>query len=121
MREGFTLKAMISGGRYRYAPSTMLAADASLTSIATGNSARLAFGWRLNDWFYLGREAQAFACDGYRQLRLGAVLGRKWYQLGAHVTALKTGLWEWSAAARWSDDTDGRTGPYLRLGVLTRR
>ena len=110
MREGFTLKAMISGGRYRYTPSTMLAADASLTSIATGNSARLAFGWRLNDWFYLGPEAQAFACDGYRQPRLGA-----------HVTALKTGLWEWSAAAGWSDDSDRRTGPYLRFGVLTRR
>ena len=46
----------------------------------------------------------------YRQLRVGA-----------HVTALKTGLWEWSAAVGWSDDSDSRTGPYLRLGVLTRR
>jgi hypothetical protein len=46
----------------------------------------------------------------YRQLRVGA-----------HVTALKTGLWEWSAAVGWSDDSDSRTGLYLRLGVLTRR
>jgi hypothetical protein len=180
-REGFTLKAMISGGRYRYqsgaldnawvtgteenlqllpgwrfkrdqfeikvfagldvkrgatwpddpfnrlrgthvglrtsadvwyepTPSTMLAADASLTSIAAGYSARIAYGWRLNDWFYLGPEAQGFACDGYRQLRFGV-----------QMTGLKTGNWEWSAAAGWSDDSDRRTGPYLRLGVLTRR
>jgi len=180
-REGFTLKAMISGGRYRYmsgtlnnawvtgteqeaqvlpgwrfrrgrfelkvfagldvkndatspydpgnrlhgisagmrttvdlwfepTPSTMLAADASFTSIAAGYSARLAYGLQLRDWFYLGPEAQAFACLGYSQLRFGA-----------HLTGLKTGAWEWSAAAGWEDDNDGRSGAYLRLGVLTRR
>lgn len=32
-------------------PSTMIAADAALTSIATGYSARAAYGWKLNDWF----------------------------------------------------------------------
>lgn len=180
-RDGFTLKAMISGGQYRYAsgalnnswvtgteedaqllpgwrfkrgqlelkvfagldikndvtspydpgsrlhgmslgaraavnlwfeptPATMLAADASLSSIATSYSARLAYGWRLNDWFYLGPEVQAFACVGYSQLRFGG-----------HLTGLKTGLWEWSAAAGWSEDSDRRSSPYLRLGVLTRR
>ena len=90
--------------------ATMLAADALLTSIETGYSARLAYGWRLRDWFYLGPEGQAFACEGYNQLRFGA-----------HLTGLKTGLWEWSAAAGWANDSDGRTGPYLRLGVLTRQ
>ncbi len=180
-REGFTLKAMISGGRYRYVsgafnnawvigtdeeaqvlpgwrfkrdrlefkvfagldiennitspydpgnrlhgtslgarttvnlwfeptPATMLAADASLSSIATSYSARAAYGWRLRDWFYLGPEAQTFACVGYRQLRFGLQL-----------TGLKTDQWEWSAAAGWSDDSDRRSSPYLRLGVLTRR
>lgn len=94
---------------YEPTPTTMLAADASLTSIATGYSARIAYGWRFDDWFYLGPEVQAFACDGYRQLRFGA-----------HLTALKTGRWEWSAAAGWTDDSDRRSGPYLRLGVLTR-
>ncbi len=144
-REGFTLQALISGGRYRYASgalnnawvtgteeeaqllpgwrfkrdrlelkvfagldikndvtspydpdnrlhgtsagfrttvnlwleptsATMLAADATLLSIATSYAARVAYGWRLHDWFYLGPEAQTFTCDGYRQLRLGAVL-----------------------------------------------
>lgn len=180
-REGFTLKAMISGGRYRYrsgtldnawvngteeegqllpvwrfkrdrlelkvfagfdikndiaspydpggrlhgatvggrvavnlwlepTPATMLAADAALSSIASSFSARLAYGWRLYDWFYLGPEAQTFACDDYSQLRFGLQL-----------TGLKTDLWEWSAAAGWSGDSDQRAGPYLRLGVLTRR
>ena len=42
-------------------PSTMIAADAALTSIATGYSARAAYGWKLNNWFYLGPEAQTFA------------------------------------------------------------
>ena len=91
-------------------PSTMIAADAALTSIATGYSARAAYGWKLKDWFYLGPEAQTFACTGYSQLRFGA-----------HMTGLKTGQFEWSAAAGWSQDSDRRSSPYLRLGVLTRR
>lgn len=180
-REGFTLKAMLAGGRYRYisgalgdvwvtgteadaqilpgwrfkrdrlevkifagldvkyditnpydpgnrlhgasagvlgavdlwfepTPDTMLAANASVTSIAGGYSARVAYGWRLMDWFYVGPEAQAFACVGYDQERVGM-----------HMTGLKTGDWEWSAAAGWSTDSDSRSGPYVRLGVLTRR
>jgi hypothetical protein len=49
-------------------PATVLAADASLSLIVTGYSARLAYGWRLLDWFYLGPEAQTFACVGYSQI-----------------------------------------------------
>lgn len=91
-------------------PTTMLSADASLSSIATGYSARLAYGWRLQDWFYIGPEAQAFACIGYDQVRFGI-----------HLTGLRTADWEWSAAAGWSTDSDRRASPYLRIGVLTRR
>ena len=91
-------------------PTTMVAADASLSSIATSYSARAAVGWRLHDWFYLGPEAQAFACVGYSQLRFGV-----------HLTGLKTADWEWSAAAGWAEDNDHRSSPYLRLGLLTRR
>jgi hypothetical protein len=91
-------------------PTTMVAADASLTSIITGYSARAAYGWRMEDWFYLGPEAQTFACIGYSQLRFGD-----------HLTGFKTELWEWSAAAGWSTDSDHRSSPYLRLGVLTPR
>ena len=91
-------------------PATMIAADASLSSIVRSYSARAALGWRLRDWFYLGPEAQAFACIGFTQARIGV-----------HLTGLKTGQFEWSAAAGWSGDSDHRSSPYLRFGVLTRR
>ncbi len=91
-------------------PSTMLAADASLTSIDTDYSARAAYGWKLNEWFYLGPEAQTFACIGFSTLRFGL-----------HVTGLKAGQFEWSAAGGWSEDSDHRSGLYLRIGILTRR
>jgi hypothetical protein len=91
-------------------PSTMIAADASLSSIATSYSVRAAVGWRLHDWFYLGPEAQTFACIGFTQARIGV-----------HLTGLKTGPFEWSAAAGWSEDSDHRSSPYFRVGILTRR
>lgn len=95
---------------YEPTPASMIAADASISSIATSYSARLAYGWRMFERFYFGPEAQAYACDGYRQMRVGA-----------HVTAFKTETLEWSLAAGLSEDSDRRTSPYLRLGVLTRR
>jgi hypothetical protein len=88
---------------------TMIAADASLSSIIRSYSARIAYGWRVLDWFYLGPEAQTFASQGYQQFRLGV-----------HLTAFKTDWFELSAAVGWSRDTDHRQSPYLRLGVLTR-
>lgn len=91
-------------------PATMFAADGSISTIIASYSARIAYGWRAFDRFYIGPEAQMFASDGYRQLRFGA-----------HVTGFKTGRFEWSAAAGWSDDSDRRTSLYVRLGVLTRR
>jgi Cellulose biosynthesis protein BcsS len=91
-------------------PNTMLAADGFLSSIATLYSARVAYGWLFNGGFYLGPEVQAFACNDYRQFRVGL-----------HLTALKTGAVEWSAAIGWSQDSDGRASPYLRVGILMRR
>ena len=91
-------------------PATMVAADASLSSIINSYSARAAFGWRLHDWFYLGPEAQTFACIGFTQARVGL-----------HLTGLKTQQLEWSVAAGWARDSDHRSSPYLRIGVLTRR
>ena len=179
-REGFTLKAVISGGRYRYisgalgnvevtgrelaaqimpgarfkrgkleikvfagldiqdhslspddpssdlrggdigarlafdlwhepTPQIMLAADGSLSSIAGSYSARVAAGWRLFNRFYAGPEAQAFASEDYRQTRIGL-----------HLTGFKTGALEWSLAAGWADDNDGRDGLYGRFGVSAR-
>ena len=99
---------------YEPTTETMIAADVSLSSIATGNSARAAFGWRVLEEMlggvYVGPEIQYFGSDGYRHSRLGA-----------HVTSMKTEDTEWSAAAGWARDSTGRSSPYVRLGILTRR
>ncbi len=99
---------------YEPTATTMIAADASLSSIATNQSARIAYGWHafdgIFDRFYVGPELQYFGSDGYRQLRLGA-----------HITTMKTGDTEWSAAGGWAGDSDRRASPYVRLGVMTRR
>jgi hypothetical protein len=98
---------------YEPTPDTMVAADVSLSSIATSNSARIGYGWRILEdmlgGLYVGPEIQYFGSDGYRHLRLGA-----------HITSMKADNVEWSAAAGWAGDSQGRTSPYLRLNVLKR-
>jgi hypothetical protein len=96
---------------YEPAPATMIAADASVSTIGTSYDARLAGGVRVNDWFYLGPEVQAFATgDNYRQ-----------YRAGVHATGLRLGDFEWSAALGWATDSDDRSGAYGKLGAFTRR
>lgn len=98
---------------YEPSAATMVAGDVSLSSIASNNTARLAYGWRVLEeligGFYVGPELQYFASDGYRHLRIGA-----------HITGLKTEDQEWSAAIGLAQDSDHRSGPYVRLGVITR-
>lgn len=89
--------------------TTMLAADASFSTVGPNYAARIAFGWRAFEQFYVGPETQVYGCDGYSQFRLGA-----------HITSLKTGKREWSAAAGWAIDTDKRESPYVRLGFMQR-
>lgn len=50
-----------------------------------------------------------YSADGYSQRRLGL-----------HVTSMKTGDAEWSAAGGWALDTNNRSSPYLRLGFMQR-
>ena len=90
--------------------TTMLAADASVSSIGAGNSARAAFGWRLLERFYLGPEAQIYSTDSYLHKRVGA-----------HITAFKIDGREWSGAVGLASDNDHRSGIYVRINVLTRR
>jgi Cellulose biosynthesis protein BcsS len=49
-------------------PQTMIAADISLSSIATSSSARAAYGWRvfgeMLGGVYVGPEAQCFGSQG---------------------------------------------------------
>jgi hypothetical protein len=99
---------------YEPTPNTMIASDVSLSSIATSDTARIAFGWRILDdmlgGVYVGPELQYFGSDGYRHLRIGA-----------HVTTMKTADVEWSAAGGWARDSAGRSSPYLRLNLLKRQ
>jgi hypothetical protein len=90
---------------------SMIAADASVSSVGPSYSARLAFGWRAPQGFYLGPEFSGFSVgDAYNQWRAGL-----------HVTALRTNELEWSAGVGWTFDSDRRDGLYGRLGVIMRR
>lgn len=95
--------------------NTMLAANVALSSIATSNSGRIAFGWRVceelfEDGFYVGPEAQYFGAEGYRHLRLGI-----------HITELKAETYGWSAGLGFARASDGASGPYVRVGFNVRR
>jgi Cellulose biosynthesis protein BcsS len=89
---------------------TMAAVDASLLSVGSIYAARAALGWRVLDAFYVGPETQAYGGNGYSQIRFGG-----------HITSMKTGATEWSAGGGWAIASDGRSSPYLRLNVMTRR
>ena len=99
---------------YEPTATTMIATDVSLSSIATSNSARAAYGWRVFEdmlgGVYVGPEIQYFGSDGYRHLRLGA-----------HITSMRTDDIEWSAAIGWASDSMRRTSPYVRLNLMKRR
>ncbi len=96
---------------YEPSPLTMIAADASISTIGASYNARLAWGWKVFDHYYVGPEVQGFAAgDNYRQFRAGV-----------HVTGLKTQMFEWSGSAGWATDSDRRDGLYGKLGLLTRR
>jgi hypothetical protein len=89
---------------------TMIAADASVSSIGPSYNARLAAGLRAFDAFYIGPEVQGFAADdNYQQVRAGL-----------HITGIRTGAFEWTTGAGWAIDSDHRSGAYGKLGVFTR-
>jgi hypothetical protein len=111
---GVSLGLRVEGNLwYEPTPGIMIAADVSLSSIATSNSARAAYGWRVLEEIlggvYIGPETQFFGSAGYRHWRIGA-----------HITSLRTEDTEWSAATGWARDSQGRASPYLRLNVLRR-
>lgn len=95
---------------YKLTADSVVFGDLSLSSIATSNSGRLAYGRHsmreILGGFYLGPELAYFAADGYSHLRVGA-----------HITSMRTNEAEWSAAAGWAGDTDKRTSPYVRLNM----
>ncbi len=103
LRSGFDLW-------YEPTRATMLAADASISTIGTSYTVHGAYGWRLFDRAYVGPEALALASGDYRQ-----------YRFGLHMTALKTEKFEISAAVGSARDSSRRSGAYGRLSLVTRR
>jgi hypothetical protein len=89
--------------------ATMIEADGSASTVAGSYSVHVAAGWRVFNLFYLGPEVQAFSSDDYTQRRIGA-----------HITALKLGAAEWSAAAGYATDSDDRGSAYARFSVSRR-
>lgn len=111
------LRGIVSGFRagtevwIKPSPGGMIAVDASFSSIGPSYGARAALGWRVAERFYVGPEIGGFAGeDSYNQLRVGL-----------HVTAFRTGIYEWSAAAGWAFDSDERESLYGRFGLLIRQ
>ena len=101
-----------SGFELWYEPTelTMIAADASVSSIGFSYNARFATGIRVFDWFYVGPEVQGFSAgDNYKQGRAGL-----------YISGLRTGSFEWSTGAGWTMDSDHRSGAYGKLGVFAR-
>jgi hypothetical protein len=96
---------------YEPTPHTMVAADASVSTVGPSYSARIAAGWRVLDGYYLGPELHGFAHDNnYSQMRVGV-----------HVTGLKLSALEWSAGLGWANDSDDRNSLYGKLSVIGRR
>ena len=95
--------------------TTLVTGNASVSSIVSSHDARLAYGWRVADdifngeGFYLGPEVQYLGAEGYRQWRFGA-----------HITSMKSETTEWSASGGFARDSDGRSSPYVRLGISSR-
>jgi hypothetical protein len=95
---------------YEPTPTTMVAADATYSTIGAAHGGRIAYGWKFWNRFYLGPEAAIFLCDNYQQ-----------HRFGLHFTGLKTEHFELSGAIGFIDDSDERDGAYVRLGFLARR
>jgi hypothetical protein len=89
--------------------SVMLQYSLSGTMIDNAISTRAAAGWRLFDRFWIGPELSQSSDYFSRQTRVGA-----------HLTGLRTGDFEWSFAAGHIDDSYNRDGVYARIGVLLR-
>ena len=86
---------------------TMISADASFSTVGPSYNARVAFGWRVFDEFFIGPEVQAFAGkDSYRQWRVGM-----------HLTGLRTDLFEWSGGLGYAADSDDHDSLYARIGL----
>ena len=96
---------------YQPTATTMVAADASLSTVGPSYNVRLATGLRA-----LRRLLCWPGGAGLRRRRQLPPVPRR-----PSRHRLRTGDFEWSAGAGWATDTDDRSGAYGKLGVFTRR
>ena len=87
----------------------LISINGTVASIGPTGSLRVALGSRLFDRMLVGPETEAIWCGNFEE-----------YQLGVHVTALRTGMLEWSAGSGRTVTSDHRNGPYFRLGANVR-
>lgn len=112
---GSRLRGPYGGGEvdgniwFQISPTMMATANGSILSIGPTGSVRAAVGWRSSEPFYIGPEAQGIWCADYQQLRFGA-----------HVTGFRIDGLDWSAASGWAMESNGRSGPYVRIGFNAR-
>lgn len=90
-------------------PATMAEINGNIASIGPTGSLRAAFGARVFDAMFVGPESKTMWCGNFEQM-----------EFGAHVTALRFGVTEWSAGSGVAITSDHRTGPYLRAGFNAR-
>ncbi|MGB8057861.1 MAG: cellulose biosynthesis protein BcsS, partial [Pseudolabrys sp.] len=106
---GLLLKILFASGLYRYDAKNF----GGERVIGAEGLAHVLAGWRVFEkmlgGIYVGPVIEYFGSDGYRHLRLGA-----------YITSMRTEDTEWSAAAGWAQDSQGRASPYLRLNMLKR-
>jgi hypothetical protein len=90
--------------------ATMVSSSFFVSTIANTYGARAAAGWRAFDACWIGPEI-SISSDKFSTQ----------YRAGLHVTALRTGAFEWSFGGGYVQDSFDRTGVYGRIGIMTRR
>ena len=109
---GSRLKGFYAGAQFaadiwsQPTPTSMIALNGSIASIAAIGTMRVATGWQFSESFFVGPEVQALWCIDYQQWRIGV-----------HVTSFRFGGAEWTAASGLAIESFGRSGPYLRFGL----
>ncbi len=91
-------------------PTMMVTSSMAVTTIASGYAARAAAGWRVFNVCWAGPEI-SISADRFSEQ----------YRIGAHITAARTAMLEWSLGAGYVRDSFRRDGVYGRIGVPTRR
>jgi hypothetical protein len=87
----------------------MVLASVSGSTIGPSVWSRIAAGTRVFGHLWFGPEFQMMGDGRYKQFRAGV-----------HLTAFRTGRFEWSLGFGYANDSDHKNGIYGRIGMLTR-